>query len=234
MNPYRILIVEDEVIIADTIERFLLQKGYQVVGKAISYEEAISLYKETQPDLVLLDIRLNGSKTGINVAQYIQKQAVSKPFIFLSSQIDAESINGAKSTFPVGYLSKPIQRNSLYTTIEIGMHAYLAQEEEKETIRLYNGKQYYQVPIADILYLRADHNYVHIELANKRAVLQRSSLRETLEQVPEELFVQTHRSYAVNLKKVDKWDGEYLYVQDNAIPISRGRRKEVIELLKRG
>lgn len=231
MNTYRILIVEDEVLIADTIERYLLNKGHEVIGKAISFEEAKALFLRERPDLLLLDIRLSGPQTGIDFAQYLQQQPQPIPFIFLTSQVDSRSINDAKATFPAGYLSKPVQKNSLYTTIEIAMHNYQAQEAEKETIRLYYGKQYYQVPVEDIMYMRAAHNYIHIELANKKAVLQRSSLRETLEQLPDDLFVQTHRSYAVNLEKVSRWDGEYLYVEDDAIPISRGRRREVFRLL---
>lgn len=225
------MIVEDEVLIADTIARYLLKKGYEITGKAISYGEAQLLFQAERPDLVLLDIRLSGEKTGIEFAQYLQQQPNAVPYIFLTSQVDSRSINDAKATYPAGYLSKPIQKHSLYATIEVAMHNYEAQDAEKETIRLYNGKQYYQVPVEDILYLRADHNYVHIELANKKAVLQRSSLRETLDQLPEGLFVQTHRSYAVNLKKVNRWDAEYLYIQDDAIPISRGRRRAVIEML---
>ncbi len=234
MSSYRILIVEDEILIADTIQRYLRQKGHETVGMAISYEEAIQLYRDEQPDLTLLDIQLSGTKTGIDVAHFIQDEPTVTPFIFLTSQIDSQSINGAKVTFPAGYLSKPIQKNSLYATIEMAMHSYQMQEQEKEMIRLYNGKQYYQVPVEDILYLRADHIYVHIVLKGDKKVLQRSTLRETLDQLPEGIFVQTHRSYAVNLRQVSQWESDQLYVQDDAIPISRGRRKEVIKLLKRG
>jgi len=233
MKPLRILIVEDEVLIADNIQRHLRKQGYEPVGHAISYEEAIERYQKLQPDLCLIDIRLSGPKTGIDFAHFLRQQAEDALFIFLTSQIDRKHLEAAKSTFPAGYLSKPVQPNSLYTTIEIAMSNYQAQAEEKETIRFYNGRQYYQVPVEDILYLRSDHNYVHIELANQETVLQRSSLRETLDQLPDGLFVQTHRSYAVNLDKVTRWDNEQLYIQDDAIPISRGRRREVIQLLKR-
>jgi len=113
MKNYKILIVEDEVIIADTIKRYLTQNGHQVVGNAISYQEAESIYIEKKPDLVLLDIRLSGTKTGIDVAYFIQQQTDPKPFIFLSSQLDSRSLNSAKETFPAGYLSKPIQKNTL-------------------------------------------------------------------------------------------------------------------------
>lgn len=231
MNRFRILIIEDEVLIADTIARYLRKQQHEVVGTAISFEEGKKLFLEHQPDLLLIDIRLSGRKSGVDLARFILEHPQSKPFIFLTSQVDTQSINEAKATFPAGYLTKPIQKNTLYSTIEIAMHNYQAQEAEKETIRLYNGKQYYQVPLEDILFLRAEHNYVYITLDSKKSVIQRSSLRETLDQLPDGQFVQTHRSYAVNLNKVKRWDNEYLYVQDDAIPISRTRRKEVMELL---
>ena len=104
MLRYRTLIVEDEIIIADTIKRYLQKQGHEVVGTAISYEEATEIYKKEQPDIALLDIRLSGSKTGIDVAHFIQEQNDATPFIFLSSQLDSRSINAAKQTYPSGYL----------------------------------------------------------------------------------------------------------------------------------
>ncbi|MEQ8706528.1 MAG: response regulator [Phaeodactylibacter sp.] len=232
MNSFRILIVEDEVLIADTIERHLAKKDYVVTGKAISCEEAIESYQQTQPDLVLLDIRLNGSKTGIDVARWLREQGSPPPFIYLTSQIDRQSLDAAKSTYPAGYLSKPVQPQSLYSTIEIALHNHQAQEKQKTTIRLYNGKQYFQAPVDNILYLRADHIYVKITLQDEEEVVQRATLKEMIDQLPEGQFVQTHRSYAVNIQQVTRWDQDYLYIHDFTVPVSRGRRQEVLALLE--
>lgn len=232
MSSFRILIVEDEVLIADTIERYLLKEGYQVTGKAISYEEAIEAFQEQAPDVVLLDIRLNGSKTGIAVAQWLNTQRKSVPFIYLTSQLDRQSLDAAKATFPSGYLSKPVQARSLKTTIEIALHNHSAQEKQKTTIRLYNGKQYFQVPVDDILYLRSDHIYVKIALEGEDEVVQRATLKEMIDQLPEGQFVQTHRSYAVNIRQVSSWDQDYLYGQGYQVPVSRGRRRDVLALLE--
>ncbi len=232
MSLYRILIVEDEVLIADTIERHLLKEGYTVTGKAISYEEAIEAFQKQEPDLALLDIRLNGSKTGIAVARWLIEQRKAVPFIYLTSQLDRQSLDAAKATYPSGYLSKPVQAQSLITTIEIALHNHSAQEKQKTTIRLYNGKQYFQVPVDDILYLRADHIYVKIALAGEDEVVQRATLKEMIDQLPEGQFVQTHRSYAVNIQQVTSWGMENLFFHDAAVPVSRGRRREVFALLE--
>ena len=232
MSSFRELIVEDEVLIADTIERHLIKAGHEVTGKAISYEEAVEAFQAQKPDLVLLDIRLNSPKTGIAVAQWLRAQRKSVPFIYLTSQMDRQSLNAAKATYPSGYLSKPVQSRSLKTTIEIALHNHSAQEKQKTTIRLYNGKQYFQVPIDDILYLRADHIYVKIALEGEDEVVQRATLKEMIDQLPEGQFVQTHRSYAVNIQQVTSWDMENLFFHDAAVPVSRGRRREVFALLE--
>ena len=184
MNSFRILIVEDEILIADTIKRYLENKGHQIVGNAISFEEAVHLYLQETPDITLLDIRLSGSRTGIDVAHFIQKQASPKPFIYLTSQTDSKNFKGAIDTFPSGYLTKPIQKESLFATIEISMRAYLAQQQVDKNITLYDGTKNYVIPINDILYLQTDHIYVNVHLSNGKHIVLRNSLKEMLEQLP--------------------------------------------------
>lgn len=233
MTHYRTLIVEDEILIADTLKRYLQKQGHKVVGTAISYEEATEIYKEEKPDLTLLDIRLNGSKTGIDVAQFIQNQDYTCPYIYLSSQLDSHSIERAKATFPSGYLTKPIQKSSLYTTIEMAMYAYQNRlEKEVETVQLFDGSKNHKIAIDDITYLEVDHVYVQVNLKDKNQILQRASLRDLLHQLPKQQFIQTHRAFAINKKQVSHWDSGHLYVQNSPIPVSRARKKEVISFLK--
>ena len=228
MSSFRVLIVEDEILIADTIKRYLEREGYQVVGIAISFEEAIQLYLQETPDITLLDIRLNGQKSGIDVAQFIQQQSKPKPFIYLTSQTDSRSFNGAIETNASGYLTKPIQKESLYATIEISMRTFQAQQKQDQSITLYDGTKNHVVLIDEILYLQADHIYVNIHISNGKHIVVRNSLKEMLEQLPKEQFIQTHRSFAINNKKVNRWDQTYIYVDEKPIPISRSRRKEVL------
>ena len=231
MTPFKILIVEDEILIADNLQRYLTKKGYQVAGIAISYEEAEQLYLKEKPDIVLLDIRINGSKTGIDFAHFIQQQPQPQPFIFLTSQVDFKNINDAKETFPAGYLSKPIQKESLLASIEIAMYKHLKDNEEIAAIPLYDGTKNHLVPLKDILYLQAEHVYVKVYVKENNFIIQRSSLKILLDQLPSDHFLQTHRSFAINLKQVSRWDTENIYVGDKAIPVSRSRRKEVFSLL---
>lgn len=231
MTPFKILIVEDEVLIADNIGRYLTKRGHQIVGKAISYEEAEEYYLRENPDIVLLDIRLSGEKSGIDFAHFIQQQSNPRPFIFLTSQLDATNINNAKKTFPAGYLSKPIQKDSLFASIEIAMHNYSAEQKEVETISLYDGTKNYLVPINDILFLEVEHVYLQVHVLGEQYIIQRISLKDFLEQLPAEQFLQCHRSFAFNIKQISHWDSENVYIGEKAIPVSRSRRKEVFTKL---
>lgn len=228
---FKILIVEDEILIADNIQRYLTKKGHEVVGIAISYEEATELYLKEKPDLVLLDIKLSGHRTGVDVAHFINEQLHSAPFIFLTSQMDSKNIDRAKKTYPKGYLSKPIRKESLFATIEIVMHKW-NDDVEEDTIRLYNGVEYFNVKVTDILYIEAEHVYVKVHMKNGDQIFQRSSFKDLLEQLPNDMFIQSHRSYAINSKSITKWDSQNLYINDIEIPMSRNRKKEILSQLE--
>ena len=146
MKKSKILIVEDEILIANTISRYLNSKDYEVVGIAISYEESIALLNNQQTDLALLDIRLNGEKTGIDVAHYI-KDNLKIPHIFLTSQYDSLALEAAKSTFPSGYLSKPMQKETLHSTIEIALFNYQQTkvEDQEQILTLTSGSEKHKV-----------------------------------------------------------------------------------------
>lgn len=229
-TPLRILIVEDEFIIGDMIARRLTKLGHQVVGHAFSYEEAIQLHRNGQPDLALLDIRLNGMQTGIDVAEYLARQTPAVPYIYLTSQTDPATLAQARNTFPAGYLSKPVQMRSLLTTIDIAMHNFRATQDVP-TITLKDGRDHHIIIQSTIRYLQADHVYVKVIAEDKSPLVCRTTLGELLGQLQRPSFVQTHRSYVVNLDYVDRYDRECVYIDGFGIPVSRGRREEVFSRL---
>lgn len=228
---FNILIVEDEILIADTIKRYLSKKGYNIVGIAISYEEALALIADTLPDIILLDIRLSGKKTGIDIAAYIKNNGLDIPYIFLTSQLDKNTLEAARETLPAGYLSKPIQKESLYATIEITMHNF-TEKRKKTLIRLQSGTESHVVRIGDIQYLESDHVYIKVYIAGiKQPLLVRQALKELLDLLPMDQFIQTHRSFAVNLKHISSWDRAKILIGSAEIPISRANKEQVMNVL---
>jgi PAS domain S-box-containing protein len=126
----RILIVEDEGIIASHIAMRLAKTGYEVAGIAESSEEAIDKISELNPELVLMDIRIKGEMDGIETAARIRDR-FDIPVIYLTAHSDQETINRAKLTGASGFLTKPIHHTSLSTAIEMAIHKHRADRASR-------------------------------------------------------------------------------------------------------
>ena len=228
---YRVLVIEDEFIIADSIERHLRRHGHSVTAKPISYEEAVAAYRADRPDLALIDIRLSGPRSGIDFARYLNEQPQAVPFIFLTSQTDSATLDRAKETFPAGYLSKPVQMASLLSTLEIAIHNFNEAKAGNEAIAFRDGRETHVVSIADIRYLQSEHVYAHVHLRDRQPLTLRASLAELFRQLPVDRFLQPHRSYVVNRDHITRYEREYLYLGNVKVPVSRNRRAEVFDTL---
>ncbi|MDX2230070.1 MAG: ATP-binding protein [Leptolyngbyaceae cyanobacterium bins.349] len=132
MTTPKILVVEDEVIVARTITSQLQQLGYIVVDTASSGASAIAKASETQPDLILMDIVLKGEMDGVTAANQIQAQQ-NVPIIYLTAYADDNTLQRAKYTQPLGYIVKPFTANDLRVAIEIGLYKYQVSQELQES-----------------------------------------------------------------------------------------------------
>ncbi|MEP7144980.1 MAG: response regulator transcription factor [Ferruginibacter sp.] len=120
MSEFRILIVEDEPIIAENIAMYLDNADFIVSGIAYDDEEAKKQLKQNTPDAVLLDINLDSDTDGIEIADYINKN-FQLPFLFLTSYADKETLERAKKVAPAGYIVKPFNEKTLLASIEIAI-----------------------------------------------------------------------------------------------------------------
>ena len=135
MPESRILIVEDERVVANALARNLEGLGYQVVSAVASGEEALTKAEETRPDLVLMDIRLEGEMDGIEAAGLITSR-FDIPVIFVTAYADRNVLAKAKITEPYGYLIKPLSKRELHSAVEIALYKHemakkLRESEEK-------------------------------------------------------------------------------------------------------
>jgi len=121
----RILIVEDEGIIAGHIASLLSKTGYEVAGIVESSEEALAKIPELNPALVLMDIRIKGSMDGIETTAKL-RECLDVPVVYLTAHTDQQTIDRAKITGAFGFLTKPIHHTSLATTIEMAIHKHRA------------------------------------------------------------------------------------------------------------
>lgn len=119
----KILIAEDENIIAKDIEKTLMKLGYHVIGSVRSGEKLLEQYPLLKPDLILMDINLEGELTGIDVSRELNKSR-EVPVIYLTALADNNTLQEAKYTEPSGYLIKPFDEDMLRTTIEMGLYKF--------------------------------------------------------------------------------------------------------------
>lgn len=132
MKTKQILVVEDERIVADDIQMTLQRLGYSVCGIAFSGEEALIKIENIRPDLVLMDIVLEGQMDGIEAAAVIRSH-FDIPVVYLTAYGDRKLLDRAKETEPFGYIIKPFEERELHSTIEIALYKHLMERKLRES-----------------------------------------------------------------------------------------------------
>lgn len=122
----RVLIVEDETLIAEELKERLARLGFSIIAAVDTAEEGIEIATRERPDLVLMDIRLKGEKDGVQAAAEIRKQ-VDVPIVYLSAYSDQLTVERAKKTEHDGYLLKPFHRGELQSTIDVAIKRHAAR-----------------------------------------------------------------------------------------------------------
>jgi len=124
----KVLIVEDEAIIAAEIESTLNMLGYQICGKSMNGDKALDLFKTADPDIVLLDINIKGTLSGIDLAEVIREK-YHFPFVFLTSYSDLDTLAKVQKTMPYGYIVKPFTDKDLRSNIELALYKFDSEKE---------------------------------------------------------------------------------------------------------
>jgi len=247
-QPIRILIVEDNVIIADDMQSMLEEIGYEIVDNVIVYEQAVEVLKNNEVDLVLIDIILASDKTGIDLGKHIRDN-YNIPFIFVTSNSDRATVENAKTVKPNGYLVKPFEQQDLYTSIEIALSNFTSvakaaggetQEEEddrlmankvlKDSIFVKKQHLYYRIQFGDIQFIKADNVYLEVNTVDKKFLV-RSPLKDYLEKLPQRKFYRAHKSYIVNVDHIDAINSKDILINNTLIPISKEFKEFIISAM---
>ena len=217
----KILVVDDDIFIAEQLNSILTDLGYDVVGIAASKETAIDMIDETSPQLALLDIKMHGVNQGFGIAKYL-KQNTKTPFIFITSFADKDTVDEASSLNPVAYIVKPFNEHDIYSTLEI---AFTNLERQKNYLTLSSDLGKFNVPLSEIIWIKADDKYLEIQTTRERH-LYRSSLNEVTNLLDDNIFCRVHRSFIVNLDHVTSFKGMVLNMGAIEVPVSRTYFKE--------
>ena len=126
-NKEKILIVEDEFVVANDLKQILNKNGFDVIGVASSAPQARTMIASKKPDWVLLDIMLKGNETGIDLAREL---ILSKtPFLFVSANTDQQTLEEVKKTQPYGFMVKPFRQKDLLVMLEIARYRYAMENQ---------------------------------------------------------------------------------------------------------
>ncbi len=247
MNAVKILIVEDEMVIAADISMMLERIGYEITGITPRGEDALNSIESTLPDLVLMDIALKGALDGVETARFIVERH-QIPVIFLTANVDDATFARAKTTRPYAFLSKPFEPADLQRAIELAL-ARLAEEQtdqkllhlnEKteeayilaDRIFVYHKGKMIKILLQDIFYMEADRSYCKIHTAQAEYLLS-IPLGNLEEKLHSKNFLRVHRSHIVNLLRIDTIgdDWSYLGIGTHTLPVSRSFRDELARRL---
>lgn len=247
-QPIRILIVEDNVIIADDMQSMLEEIGYEIVDNVIVYEQAEEVLKTQKVDLVLIDIILASDRTGIDLGKHIREN-YDIPFIFVTSNSDRATVENAKTVKPNGYLVKPFEQQDLYTSIEIALANFthsthadkqgntmpqddlpLSNSVLKDSIFVKKQHLYYRIQFEDIQFIKADNVYLEVNTVDKKFLV-RSPLKDYLEKLPKNKFYRAHKSYIVNVDHIDAINSKDIMINNHLIPISKDFKEFIISAM---
>jgi two-component system, LytTR family, response regulator LytT len=223
MEKIKILIVEDEILIAEDLKDILASFNMKLIAMAHDKRRAFQLIEEFKPQIVLLDIRMEGEKDGLEIGEYLNNKTTIS-FIYITAHSDVAMVKKIIETQPAGYITKPIKKSDLYASINLALSRQQMPVERK-MLKVKDGYSFVLIPLDEILYLESDGNYVHV-ISENRKLLVRQSLDSIAMELESEQFFKVHRSYIVNTSHVIQYSRKEVKLKGHILPISRNLSDE--------
>lgn len=249
MSKINVFVVEDESIVSKDIQHSLKKLGYTIIGSASTGDKAIEMLRMEQPDIVLMDIMLKGSLTGIETADIIKKE-MAIPVIFLTAYADESTLSKAKISEPYGYILKPFKEIDLQTSIEIAIYKHQKEqdivkerdflysivdnkEKTQDFIFVKSNSKLVKINTKDIYFIEALKDYVVINTLNTRYTIH-STMKEIEAKMGNTNFLRVHRSFIVRLDKISSIEFPNLTLENDkkSIPIGGSFRDDLNTKIK--
>lgn len=235
----QVLVVEDDLVVRTTLDALLSDMGHQVCGFADNALDALVLFSTKMPDILIVDINLNGNVDGIELARKCN-EIRKVPILFLTAHDDESIFEKAKSASPFAFISKPLNRQVLQRAISLALeNSYAGATESAITDAseqvLYTriGHRLRKIPIRDIESVEVEGKYCTLNLGGK-AITCKITMKDLLALLPQKNFVQVTRNHAVNLDKIEDVDMAHMTVKmpHSEIPISRGFKEQLFNRIR--
>jgi len=226
MSPAEILIVEDDIFVAEDLADVIRENGYHISGIASSAQKALKIIEQHKPTLILMDIELEGEVDGIELAAKIHKQ-YRVPIIYLTDHHDKRTIERAENIHHSYYVTKPYTRALLASQIRLVLEKEAISPTDHEALYLKEkpGSEYkVKVNYNDICYLQASGSYCEVwAKQNEEGLMKKffvsKSMAAVVRELPKASFLQVHRSYIVNKQQVNAISKSSLDIAGELIPI---------------
>ncbi len=239
MSKLKIYIVEDELLYANQLEMIVDELDYDLAGMAGNSDQAKTDIENIKPDLILMDIKINGSMNGIDLANSLE---INVPIIFITSFDDQATFDRAKSTKPCAYLTKPFEAANLQRTIELAIGNTSNDNSDtweqdlvfENAIFIKNRNKLEKVNLSEISHLEVEDRYSTVFTDSGKKYVLRMSLGDVEEKLSSSEFLRIHRKYTVNLKKISSINTQDNLVQlgEIELPISRSHKEDLLQKLE--
>ncbi|MDW3192402.1 MAG: response regulator [Cytophagales bacterium] len=235
---YRIMTIEDDLLIAADLRMKLTGLGHEVLGNARNHDEAVELTHQTQPEIIIADIMIEGDKDGIAAISSIY-ESYRCPVIYLTANSENITVKRALQTHPAAFLIKPFKISEFAINIDLAVQNFqqsvdfdVVNHKITDAIFLPDQNTYVRVLKKDILFVKADGSYVDVVTENKSYQLA-SNLKNFHKQFQVPHFIRVSRSYLINGNFVCRINGNIIYLQSGQkeIPIvfSKEKRQEILD-----
>ncbi len=247
MDTLKITIIEDELIVAEDLRQILEAEGYAVTGCFDSGEQGLIHLREALPDLVMIDIRLSGKMTGIDLAREL-RTFHRVPIIFVTANSDEETYQLARKTKPQAFLVKPFNARTLLAAVDLALYNFSENNEAESIVDstsfvqrdfqaviadgffIREGGRHKKIKVSDLLFIEADGSYAKLVTnSGQHTVTQNLSAFQRKVHFPD--LIRVHRSYIINVNHVDSFDENYIYIDKYPIPISKTYRDDFLATL---
>ncbi len=216
----RVLVVEDDTIAFDIVEEILNKHGITKIEHCSSVEHAINKLNKNSYNLLLLDIHLKDGN-GTEIVEHVPS---STNVVFTTSDptyaVEAFEVNA------LDYLIKPVTPERFANTLR-----KIEGRNNEQTILIKADFQYYKILVSEILYINSNKDYLTLHTKNKKYTFY-GRMKNIINKLPDDEFMQCHRSYIVNLGKVKAYGQNYVVINDTEVQVSNSNKKEMMERLQ--
>lgn len=249
MSKGKILIVEDEILIALDIKKRLESNDFSVVGIIDNGKDAIGFVSKHDVDLILMDIMLDSEMDGIDTAEKINENH-DIPIIYLTAYSDETTVEKAKKTMSYGYIVKPIDENELRINIEMALNKHRLEQSNlieniikkgaplrEKRISIKNDEEIILINLSNLIYMEVEEGVVCFYTDRER-LQEKGTLKYWEDKLKEFGFYRCHKNFIINLNKIEKLipgtSNSYVLKMEKYeihIPIARDRIKEIKEIM---